>query len=168
MLSSVPCLARHASDTYDLKLILTAIQEFNDWGHMHTLAAALEMCGRVSLEARTSPSRFSKSTRSPTSRRFCGCATHFLTLGARRLDIVQEFSREVALWGQLSHRNVLPFWGVYHLGESNSQVCLVSPWMENGTIVQYLQNAPNAPRVLLVSAFLLVYWRGYSYNKSRR
>jgi serine/threonine protein kinase len=64
----------------------------------------------------------------------------------------QVFLKEAVLWGQLRHPNVLPFYGVYRLDDSHGRICLVSPWMENGTIVEYLRNNPNENRLLLVSS----------------
>ena len=63
---------------------------------------------------------------------------------------MQEFSHEIAVWRQLLHPNILPLYGVYHLGGNKSRVCLVSPWMENGNIVQYLKQAPDTYRYPLV------------------
>jgi serine/threonine protein kinase len=61
------------------------------------------------------------------------------------------FSKEAILWNQLNHPNVLPFYGVYYLEEERRRICLVSPWMENGNIVRYLQENPHAPRRPFVS-----------------
>ena len=61
--------------------------------------------------------------------------------------ILQRFSREAILWGQLSHPNLLPFYGLYQLG---SRACLISPWVENGHINQFLARNPMVDRVLLV------------------
>jgi serine/threonine protein kinase len=63
----------------------------------------------------------------------------------------QTFSHEAVLWRQLSHPNVLPFYGVYHWDQNRSRVCLISPWMSNGNIVQYLEDYPHANRINLVS-----------------
>jgi hypothetical protein len=64
----------------------------------------------------------------------------------------QAFSCEAATWKQLDHPNVLPFYGVYHLHNNTQRVCLASPWLENGNIVQYLaERAPNTNCVSLVS-----------------
>ncbi|KAJ7108599.1 kinase-like domain-containing protein [Mycena epipterygia] len=52
---------------------------------------------------------------------------------------LQGFSREALIWRQLSHPNLLPFFGLYYL---DSRLCLVSPWMENGHIIEFLRNAP--------------------------
>ena len=72
----------------------------------------------------------------------------------------QQFSCEAVTWRQLSHDNVLPFYGVYHLDDDEPQrLCLVSPWMENGDIVTFLAKvAPNTDCVLLVSSFVAS-WR---------
>lgn len=62
----------------------------------------------------------------------------------------QEFSCEAVIWRQLCHPNVLPFYGVYHLADNSARVCLVSPWMENGNIVDFLKQAPETNCVHLV------------------
>ncbi|KAJ6514527.1 kinase-like domain-containing protein [Mycena vulgaris] len=50
-----------------------------------------------------------------------------------------EFGREALIWRQLSHPNLLPFFGLYYL---DSRLCLVSPWMSNGHVLEFLENAP--------------------------
>ncbi|KAJ7767198.1 kinase-like domain-containing protein [Mycena metata] len=52
---------------------------------------------------------------------------------------LQEFDREALLWRQLCHPNVLPFYGIYYL---EKRLCLISPWMENGNLFQYLRKKP--------------------------
>ncbi|KAJ7126292.1 kinase-like domain-containing protein, partial [Mycena epipterygia] len=52
--------------------------------------------------------------------------------------VLKEFGREALLWRQLSHPNLLPFFGLYYL---ESRLCLVSPWMENGHLLEFLRNA---------------------------
>ncbi|KAJ6589507.1 kinase-like domain-containing protein [Mycena capillaripes] len=52
---------------------------------------------------------------------------------------LKEFGREALIWRQLSHPNLLPFFGLYYL---DSRLCLVSPWMENGHLMEFLSNAP--------------------------
>ncbi|KAF7377305.1 Protein kinase domain-containing protein [Mycena sanguinolenta] len=57
-----------------------------------------------------------------------------------KMDItvaVQNFGQEAVIWRQLSHPNLLPFFGLYYLDE---RPCLVSPWMENGDIRTFLRN----------------------------
>jgi hypothetical protein len=55
------------------------------------------------------------------------------------------------LWRQLSHPNVLPFYGVYHLDDSTRRLCLTAPWMENGNAVEFLMQYPETYCVHLVS-----------------
>ncbi|KAG6814687.1 hypothetical protein H0H93_012588, partial [Arthromyces matolae] len=62
--------------------------------------------------------------------------------------VFKQFGKEALLWGQLVHPNILPIFGFFRLADSG-RPCLVSPWMENGTVTTYLNNNPNAPRVLL-------------------
>ncbi|KAJ7644800.1 kinase-like domain-containing protein [Roridomyces roridus] len=44
---------------------------------------------------------------------------------------LKRFGREAIIWRQLSHPNLLPFYGLYQLRQ---RLCLVSPWMEKGQI----------------------------------
>ncbi|KAJ7767213.1 hypothetical protein B0H16DRAFT_1308613, partial [Mycena metata] len=53
--------------------------------------------------------------------------------------LLQEFGREALLWRQLCYPNVLPFFGLYYL---EKRLCLISPWMENGNIFEYLRKRP--------------------------
>ncbi|KAF7360269.1 Protein kinase domain-containing protein [Mycena venus] len=63
-------------------------------------------------------------------------------------DALQEFGREALIWRQLSHPNLLPFFGVYYL---ESRLCLVSPWMSNGHVLEFLVKAPpDTDRVSLI------------------
>lgn len=56
--------------------------------------------------------------------------------------------KELALWAHLSHANILPFYGVYTIGE----ICLVSPWMEKGNLHDYVDKHPEESRIPWVSA----------------
>ncbi|KAJ7018123.1 kinase-like domain-containing protein, partial [Mycena alexandri] len=77
--------------------------------------------------------------------------TFLLTSFCRQSNLticIQEFAREAMIWRQLSHPNVLPFFGL-HCAES--MPCLVSPWMENGNITQFLRiDQPNIDRLSLI------------------
>ncbi|KAJ7502578.1 kinase-like domain-containing protein, partial [Mycena galericulata] len=65
--------------------------------------------------------------------------------------LFKEFYHEALIWRQLSHPNLLPFFGVYYLEDSRRRLCLVSPWMENGNIARYLKtNPPGLNRLTLV------------------
>lgn len=62
----------------------------------------------------------------------------------------KEFSTEIVTWRQLSHPNVLAFHGVWHPNNNRSRVSLISPWMENGNLVQYLKRTSSPDHVGLV------------------
>ncbi|KAG6907329.1 hypothetical protein DXG01_009411 [Tephrocybe rancida] len=53
-------------------------------------------------------------------------------LGWTKKILPQTFAKEYILWSQFSHPNLLPFYGLHEL--RSSQVSLVSPWAENGTL----------------------------------
>ncbi|KAJ7633427.1 hypothetical protein DFH06DRAFT_692077 [Mycena polygramma] len=56
--------------------------------------------------------------------------------------LLKEFCHEALIWRQLSHPNLLPFFGAYFLEGTRRQLCLVSPWMENGDMDRYLKDNP--------------------------
>lgn len=51
----------------------------------------------------------------------------------------------------LSHENLLPFYGVYYIGQT-SRICLVSPWVKNGNLRDYLNNHIQLPRLPFVNS----------------
>ncbi|KAK7026355.1 kinase domain-containing protein [Favolaschia claudopus] len=51
-------------------------------------------------------------------------------------DIQLEFGSEALIWRQLCHPNLLPFFGLYFIEE---RLCLISPWMDDGNIMEYLR-----------------------------
>ncbi|KAG6914092.1 hypothetical protein DXG01_002461 [Tephrocybe rancida] len=59
----------------------------------------------------------------------------------------KSFAREAILWSQLSHPNVLPFYGLHVF---RSQLSFVSPWAENGNIMEFL-----AQQILITDRLLL-------------
>ncbi|KAF8993777.1 hypothetical protein BDQ17DRAFT_1367888 [Cyathus striatus] len=64
-------------------------------------------------------------------------------------DLLRSFAVEALIWGQYSHINLLPFYGIYRMSDSHNKVCLVSPWMENGNINEFLEHNPGSNRLLL-------------------
>ncbi|KAG8948953.1 hypothetical protein FRC04_009154 [Tulasnella sp. 424] len=64
--------------------------------------------------------------------------------------------KEADLWKAARHPNVLQFLGAW---EANNTVYLVSPFLDNGTIMQYLVKHPNVDR----TKFILDIARGLSY-----
>jgi len=57
------------------------------------------------------------------------------------------YFEEVTVWKRLNHPNVLP-----NLGASPdiAEFCVVSPWMPEGDLLQYLKNHPGANRVSIM------------------
>ncbi|KAG7095871.1 hypothetical protein E1B28_006562 [Marasmius oreades] len=55
-------------------------------------------------------------------------------------QILKDYMQEAIIWRQLNHPNLLPFMGIYYSDMEQKQLCLVSPWMEKGNIVQFLKN----------------------------
>ncbi|KAJ7587517.1 kinase-like domain-containing protein [Mycena floridula] len=59
-------------------------------------------------------------------------------------EFLKSWSREIILWSQLSHPNILPLYGIYYLDDPHgSPVCMISPWMDHGNIVQFLKSPPE-------------------------
>ncbi|KAF8170301.1 kinase-like domain-containing protein, partial [Mycena galopus ATCC 62051] len=57
--------------------------------------------------------------------------------------------REALIWRQLSHPNLLPFFGLYML---DNRLSLVSPWMDNGDLKHFLNNGlSDVDRVSLIT-----------------
>ncbi|KAJ7483070.1 kinase-like domain-containing protein, partial [Mycena galericulata] len=55
----------------------------------------------------------------------------------KRLELTLDRTlAEALIWRQLSHPNLLPFFGLYYF---QTRLCLVSPWMENGHIRAFLK-----------------------------
>ena len=62
---------------------------------------------------------------------------------------MQWFCKEVVTWKTLRHPNVLPLLGVT-MSEDPLRFVMVSEWMENGNIIQYLKKRVDADRLELV------------------
>ncbi|KAG6808442.1 hypothetical protein H0H92_004106 [Tricholoma furcatifolium] len=63
-------------------------------------------------------------------------------------EIWKILAKEAILWSQLTHPNVLPFYGLFRFG---NQMSMVSPWMDDGGIMIYLRNRPSIPRLPLAA-----------------
>ncbi|KAG6819097.1 hypothetical protein H0H93_015488 [Arthromyces matolae] len=56
------------------------------------------------------------------------------------------YAREVIVWGQLRHPNILPFYGI---SKYRSRVAFISQWASHGDINEYIKQTPHANRILL-------------------
>ncbi len=54
------------------------------------------------------------------------------------------------IWRHLNHQNILPFYGVY-TGDALPDSAMVSPWMPNGDILDYVHHHLDVDRHELVS-----------------
>ncbi|KAF9263062.1 kinase-like protein [Marasmius fiardii PR-910] len=66
--------------------------------------------------------------------------------------ILKDYMQEAILWRQLNHPNVLPFMGIFFSDMDQKQLCLVSPWMERGNLVDFLKTSQD-----LIDLDLLAY-----------
>ncbi|KAG9020151.1 hypothetical protein FS837_008559, partial [Tulasnella sp. UAMH 9824] len=55
----------------------------------------------------------------------------------------RHLEKEVSIWKALIHPNLLRFIGICEKDES---IYIVSPFLHNGTVPQYLSNTPDADR----------------------
>ena len=53
----------------------------------------------------------------------------------------------MVIWKRISHPNVVPFLGV---SEVPTPLCMVSEWMPNGNVRDYVRINPEASRLQLV------------------
>ncbi|KAJ3558591.1 hypothetical protein NP233_g11479 [Leucocoprinus birnbaumii] len=70
-----------------------------------------------------------------------------------RLDTsaLTEWIKELVLWSHSSHPNVLSFYGVFLESIGPSQrICLVSPFMKNGNLHDYVPRLPQKSRLPLI------------------
>ncbi|KAG8898856.1 hypothetical protein FRB99_007096 [Tulasnella sp. 403] len=75
---------------------------------------------------------------------------------------VEPFKAELFAWRSLSHLNVLKFLGPYM---EDGQLYLVSPWAENGSVLEYLKRSPDADRqnIIAETALGLQYIHGQNF-----
>ena len=66
--------------------------------------------------------------------------------------MLQRFCREGVAWKHLRHPNILPLIGVT---VSNQRFAMVSAWMENGNIKEFVGKDQHANRIELVRVFTL-------------
>ena len=66
----------------------------------------------------------------------------------------QAFCREVVLWKQFKHPNVLSLTGA---SRSLNTFTMVSEWMEHGTIMDFVTACPGTNRLKLVSTHPGIY-----------
>ncbi|THU93879.1 kinase-like protein, partial [Dendrothele bispora CBS 962.96] len=95
-----------------------------------------------------------------------GCLKMVKVYGESDIQILlKEFLKEAILWRQLDHPNVLPFLGLYFLNDHKQRLCLISPWMENGNVKQYLNKPSDKPVDRVVLAYDVANGLAYLHKK---
>ena len=74
--------------------------------------------------------------------------------------LIQVITKEVSIWAPLKHENILPFFGF--IIEEDSGPALITPWMENGNVIEFLTNNINADRLKMVHTYICVVCDGNS------
>ncbi|KAK0219351.1 kinase-like domain-containing protein [Armillaria nabsnona] len=59
--------------------------------------------------------------------------------------VLRQVRREAIIWRQCNHPNVLPFYGIFR-DSAPSTYCLVSPFLDNGTLRQYMNKTVEPDR----------------------
>ncbi|KAH7906828.1 kinase-like domain-containing protein [Hygrophoropsis aurantiaca] len=79
------------------------------------------------------------------------------------MRLMKAFAKEAVLWAQLSSPYILQFYGVYAMTKPVPRLGLVSPWMKNGNLTQYLNKTPQIDRMPLMKdiAFGLYYLHSF-------
>ncbi|KAF9256243.1 kinase-like protein [Marasmius fiardii PR-910] len=76
----------------------------------------------------------------------------YLTSDDEKLS--RDIMREAIIWQQLEHPNVVPFIGICYMdSEAQKQLSLISPWMDGGSLPEFLRTTPRED----VDHFSLVY-----------
>ena len=71
-------------------------------------------------------------------KRYIRQGIHLLSIGKLVLNGSQASRRELGIWKRLCHDNIVPFLGVAYGFGMNGAVSLVSQWMPNGTLHEFL------------------------------
>ncbi|KZS88307.1 kinase-like protein [Sistotremastrum niveocremeum HHB9708] len=76
-------------------------------------------------------------------------------------ELERKIRREVRIWSNIHHKNILPFLGICFFrgrdGSSNGEFpwfSLVSPWMKNGTAGRYIREVKGACVITVLHEFL--------------
>ncbi|KAK0447530.1 hypothetical protein EV421DRAFT_145829 [Armillaria borealis] len=58
----------------------------------------------------------------------------------------KELCHEAVIWKHLHHKNILPFIGI-NTANFVDRFCLISPWMKNGNVIQFLDSNKDHDRL---------------------
>ncbi|KAK1235274.1 Rho guanine nucleotide exchange factor [Marasmius sp. AFHP31] len=54
-------------------------------------------------------------------------------------QLLKTIIREAMVWRTLDHPNISPFTGMYWFDKEQGEICLVSPWVENGNLLEFVK-----------------------------
>ncbi|KAF8163016.1 ras guanine nucleotide exchange factor domain-containing protein [Crassisporium funariophilum] len=66
----------------------------------------------------------------------------------RWLDEETRFQREVSIWREVEHPNIVPLYGIIY---KDDDLYSVSPWMDNGTAIAYVKKYPTVDRLKILT-----------------
>ncbi|KAG6853853.1 hypothetical protein C0991_000614 [Blastosporella zonata] len=66
-------------------------------------------------------------------------------------ELLKSVLREMLIWRQLRHANVVPFICLHHVEGNEQRIALVSPWMANGNLQEFLRRNPDADRLSMMT-----------------
>lgn len=64
--------------------------------------------------------------------------------------LIRRLCREVQVWETLKHPNVVPFFGISFDFDRPDMPCMVSPWLSNGNIIEFLKKGPDFDKLVLI------------------
>ncbi|KAK7680537.1 hypothetical protein QCA50_016318 [Cerrena zonata] len=71
-----------------------------------------------------------------------------------KVEVEEMFFREASIWSQLRHPNLLSIYGIDKVNFS-TMPCIISPWMQNGGILQYRNSLPQPPSISRMNKWIL-------------
>ncbi|THH09475.1 hypothetical protein EW145_g1994 [Phellinidium pouzarii] len=88
-------------------------------------------------------------TRDLPDRRQVKVAIKRLRFSLRDKDLIAEYTvKELYIWSKLDHHNILQLWGF--INDENDYPSLISEWMENGSVLQYVKKNPDCDVMRLI------------------
>ncbi|RDB21515.1 Serine/threonine-protein kinase STY46 [Hypsizygus marmoreus] len=73
----------------------------------------------------------------------------------------KRFEHEINVWADLKNDHILPFYGI--VTDQGQHIQMVSPWQDNGNVLDYVKKFPDANRIHLLSGAA----KGLEYLHSR-
>jgi serine/threonine protein kinase len=61
------------------------------------------------------------------------------SLESYKLELAQRMKRELQVWQSLEHMNIVPLYGIVERINFGRFPAMVSPWMKNGTLAEYMK-----------------------------